>query len=75
LLSNNTEFLSRNEDGLSLSDGKIELIAEETKRFEEIHKSSIIANKHIIYVNNGINFRPHDEIYNEVISFINNTTV
>jgi hypothetical protein len=65
------EFLSRNEDGLSLSNGKIELIEQETKRFEEIYNFSFIKNKHIVYVNNGIQFRSHDEIYNEILSFIN----
>lgn len=71
LLSNNMDFLSRNEDGLSLSKGKIELIEQETKRFEEIYNFSFIKNKHIVYVNNGTQFRPHDDIYNEIFSFIN----
>ena len=66
LLSDNIDFLVRNDDGLSLSDAKKELIAEETKRFEEIHKLSTIKNKHIVYVNNGTEFRDKDDIYNEV---------
>lgn len=72
LLSDNMDFLSRNEDGLSLSSGKQDLIKLETERFKEIHKESIIKNKHIVYVNNGNNFRPHDDIYNEVLGYINN---
>ena len=65
------EFLSRNEDGLSISRGEIDNMYKETERFKDIYNYSLIKNKHIVYVNNGINFRPHDEIYNEILSFIN----
>lgn len=71
LLSSNMDFLVRNDDGLSLSDAKIELIEEETKRFKEIYKYSSIKNKHIVYVNNGSEFRDRDDIYNEILNCIN----
>lgn len=71
LLSDNMEFLSRNEDGLSISRGEIDNMYKETERFKDIYNYSLIKNKHVVYVNNGINFRPHDEIYNEILSFIN----
>lgn len=70
LLSDNMEFLSRNEDGLSLSSGKEELIKEETERFKTIFNHSLIPNKHIVYVNNGNKFRDRDDIYNEILSYI-----
>lgn len=70
LLSDNIDFLVRNDDGLSLSDAKKELIEEETKRFEEIYMLSTIKNKHIVYVNNGTEFRDRDDIYNEVKKYI-----
>jgi thymidylate kinase len=72
LLSNNMEFLVRNEDGLSLSSGKKDLIEQETNRFIEIHNQSLIKNKHIVYVNDGNKFRSHEDIYNEVLSYVNN---
>lgn len=71
LLSNDIKFLSNNEDGLSLSSGKESLILEETERFKEIFKHSIIVNKHIIYVNNKDKFRDKDEIFNEILTIIN----
>lgn len=70
LLSNNADFLVRNDDGLSISAAKKELIEEETKRFEEIHSLSNIKNKHIVYVNEGIEFRPSEDIFNEVLDCI-----
>jgi thymidylate kinase len=70
LLSDNMDFLVRNDDGLSLSDAKKELIEEETRRFEKIYILSTIKNKHIVYVNNGDKFRDKDDIYNEVKKYI-----
>lgn len=65
LLSNNSDFLVKNDDGLSISKAKKELIEDETKRFEEIFQFSTIPNKHIIYVNEGENWRTKEEIINE----------
>ena len=46
-------------------------IKEELDLFKEIHNLSCIKNKKIIYVNNEDKFRSKEDIYNEVISFIN----
>ena len=71
LLSNNSDFLVKNDDGLSISKAKKELIEDETKRFEEIFKFSTIPNKRIIYVNNGENWRTKEEIISEVYETMN----
>lgn len=70
LLSDNFDFLVKNDDGLSISQAKKELIEDETKRFEEIFKFSTIPNKKIIYVNNGENWRTKEEIINELLEQI-----
>ena len=71
LLSNNSNFLIKNDDGLSISKAKKELIEDETKRFEEIFNFSTIPNKRIIYVNNGEKWRTKEEIIGEVYNAIN----
>ena len=71
LLSDNSDFLVKNDDGLSISKAKKELIEDETKRFEDIFKFSTIPNKRIIYVNNGENWRTKEEIIDEVCNAIN----
>ena len=71
LLSDNSDFLVKNDDGLSISQAKKELIEDETKRFEEIFNFSTIPNKRIIYVNNGENWRTKEEIIGEVYNAIN----
>ena len=70
LLSNNSDFLVKNDDGLSISKAKKELIEDETKRFEEIFKFSTIPNKHIIYVNDGENWKPKEEIINKIYEIV-----
>lgn len=70
LLSNNSDFLVKNDDGLSISKAKKELIEDETKRFEEIFKFSTIHNKHIIYVNDGENWKPKEEIINKIYELV-----
>ena len=72
LLSDNSDFLVKNDDGLSISKAKKELIEDETKRFEDIFKFSTIPNKRIIYVNNGENWRTKEEIISEVNNIISN---
>lgn len=72
LLSDNADFLVRNDDGLSISNADKGKIIHETQRFEEIFKDSIIKNKHIVYVNNGDKFRDKDDIYNEILGYIFN---
>ena len=71
LLSSSSDFLMRNDDGLSISNAKKELIEEETKRFKEIFDFSIIPNKHIVYVNDGNQFRSKEDIYNEITKILN----
>lgn len=70
LLSDNMDFAIKNDDGLSISQAKKELIEDEAKRFEEIFKFSTIPNKKIIYVNNGENWRTKEEIINELLEQI-----
>ena len=70
LLSNNSDFLVKNDDGLSISKAKKELIEDETKRFEEIFKFSTIPNKCIIYVNDGENWKSKEEIINKIYEII-----
>lgn len=70
LLSDNADFLVRNDDGLSISNADKGKIIHETQRFEEIYKESIIKNKHIVYVNDGDNFRPKEDIFNEILEYI-----
>lgn len=70
LLSNNSDFLVKNDDGLSISNAKKELIEDETKRFEEIFKFSTIPNKRIVYVNNGENWRTKEEIINKIYEIV-----
>lgn len=70
LLSSNVDFLVKNDDGLSISNKKNDII-EETRKFEEIHNWSKLSNKHIVYVNNGENWRSKEDIINEVLNYIN----
>ena len=70
LLSDNSNFLINNDDGLSISKAKKELIEDETKRFEEIFKFSTIPNKCIIYVNDGENWKPKEEIINKIYEIV-----
>ena len=70
LLSNNSDFLVKNDDGLSISKAKKELIEDETKRFEEIFKFSTIPNKCIVYVNNGENWKTKEEIINKIYEIV-----
>lgn len=70
LLSNNSNFLVKNDDGLSISEAKKELIETETNRFKEIFELSNLPNKHIIYVNDGENWRSKQDIINEVMNYI-----
>ena len=70
LLSDNSDFLVKNDDGLSISKAKKELIEDETKRFEEIFKFSTIPNKCIVYVNDGENWKPKEEIISKIYEIV-----
>jgi thymidylate kinase len=73
LINESIETLSKNEDGLSLSSGNIDLIKKESELFKEIFNKSIL-NKKLIYVNNSekTGFRSKESIFNDVMKFINN---
>ena len=73
LLSNSEFLLKNNEDGKSLSNGNIEKINNETKKFKEIFDNININNsdKKLIYINNGNSFRSREDIFNEAWKFIN----
>ena len=70
LLAKNPEFLKKNDDGLSLSDAKVEKIKEETQRFKDIFEFSTFKNKKIIYVDENGEFRKREDIWNEVKTFV-----
>lgn len=70
LISSSVSLRKSNDDGQSLSEMDIEKMENETKLFRQIYHQSIL-DKIMIDVNNGHDeFRPVDEIYNEVIKFI-----
>lgn len=53
LTATDPAFLSKNEDGLSLSEGKKELIKKECDMFFEAYRMSLLPNKSFVYVDNG----------------------
>lgn len=72
LTSSDIDLLVNNDDGKSISNKKSD-IQDEIHAFDTIFNLSQIENKKRIYVNNGSKFRSKDDIYNEVLNFINNT--
>ena len=75
LLSDNADFLVKNDDGLSISKANKEKIEQETQRFVEIHNFSTLKNKHIVWVNEGDHFRSREDIWNEINDFIDSTNI
>ena len=71
LLCTSDKLLSNNEDGKSLSEGKLDKISIEIKKFKEIFDCCNIPKK-LVYVNSGDNFRTRESIFNEVWKFIEN---
>ena len=71
LTSSDSDLLVMNDDGLSYSSKKSD-IEDEVITFDEIFNLSQIENKIRIYINDGNHFRPKDDIYRDVISFIEN---
>ena len=53
LTATDPSFLSRNEDGLSLSNGKQDLIKKEIDTFWDVFHMSLIPNKALIYADDG----------------------
>lgn len=71
LTSSDSDLLTKNDDGLSYSSKKSD-IEDEIFAFDEIFNLSQIENKIRIYINDGNHFRQKDDIYRDVISFIEN---
>jgi thymidylate kinase len=72
LTSSSSDLLVKNDDGLSLSSKKSD-IEDELHAFNDIFDKSMIENKKKVFVNDGDNFRDKDDIYKEVLSFIDST--
>lgn len=70
LLCTSEKLLHRNEDGKSLSNGNNDLILEEVEKFKEIYVHCNIPKK-IINVNDGDEFRSRNDIFKDVLKFIN----
>lgn len=72
LTSSSSDLLVKNDDGLSLSSKKSD-IEDELHAFNYIFDKSMIENKKKVFINDGDNFRDKDDIYKEVLSFIDST--
>ena len=72
LTSNDSDLLVNNDDGLSISSKKYD-IDDEIDAFNDVFELSTIANKKRIFVNNGCYFRDKNDIYKDVIEFIEST--
>lgn len=69
LTSSSPDLLVKNDDGLSYSSKKSD-IEDELQAFNDVFDKSLIENKKKVYVNNGSSFRDKDDIYKDVIDFI-----
>lgn len=72
LTSSDSDLLVNNDDGLSISSKKHD-IEDEIDAFNNVFDLSTIANKKRIFVNNGCCFRDKNDIYKDVIEFIEST--
>ena len=72
LTSSSSNLLVKNDDGLSLSSKKSD-IEDELQAFNDIFDKSMIENKKKVFVNDGNNFRGKDDIYKDVIHFVEHT--
>ena len=70
LLSSSKELRKRNDDNKSLSKMNDEFMDKENELFLEVF-DYINLDKKLIYVNEGNEFRSKEDIYNDVIKFIN----
>jgi len=68
-LTAGSKFFLAQEDGESFSQN-LEQKTRELQLFKEAHALSLISNKKLIKVNKGNNYRDKDEIFNEVLNFI-----
>ena len=71
LLSTSPKQLKKYDDGKSLSGAELEKIEKECNLFKDVFDFSILKKKHIIYVNDGDNFRDRNDILIEFNDFIN----
>ena len=71
LLSTSPKQLKKYDDGKSLSGAELEKIQKECNLFKDVFDFSILKKKHIIYVNDGDNFRDRNDILIEFQDFIN----
>ena len=71
LLSSSAILLKDNDDGESLSHADIKKINDEISLFKEVCGFSTL-NKAMLYVNEGDNYRPRQDILNEANQFIYN---
>jgi len=71
LLCESANLLKNNEDGQSLSNGKVDKIMKESKLFKEIFDIVNIENKKLIFVNDGDKFRSREDIFDEVSILLN----
>lgn len=71
LMSDNIDFLIKYEDGKSLSKVKEDLLNKEIELFKRGFSLSSIKNKLMLYVNNGEEFKPREEIKDTIYNFIN----
>lgn len=69
LNANEINFMVKYEDGFSLSKADTTKMEEEQKLFSEAFALSKLK-KHEVIVNNGLEFRPKDVIFNEILSVI-----
>jgi thymidylate kinase len=69
-LTASPKFFLDQEDGESFSQN-LDQKTKELQLFKEIHALSLIEHKKLIKVNEGSNYRGKEEIFNEVLKFIN----
>lgn len=70
LTSSDSDLIANNDDGLSFSSKKTD-IDDEIAAFNEAFDLSAIKNKKKVFVNNGNRFRDKEDIYKDVLNFIN----
>lgn len=73
LTANNPDFCMKNDDGKSLSDNKKENIKDEIDRFNKIFSTKFNKDAYMttVIVNDGDDFRPKEDILNDVLNIIN----
>ncbi len=70
LMSSSLDLVTKNDDGKSLSENNAERVQKELQLFNDIFNYSNV-DKKLVYINNNNEFRDIDEIFLEVVNFIN----